>query len=135
MTDNMIEDKGVEKLFADYRPDLTSDFVFMQRLERNLDAVEIVRKRNEATRRRGRRALVAAALAGFVAGAIFTLAVPYITKAVNDLLSSTVLASLPAQTGYLASWLIAAAATIFASVTTFTSLSGSAGGSPREGGR
>lgn len=135
MTDNIIEDKGIGTLFADYRPDLTSDFVFMQRLERNLDAVEIVRERNEATRRRGRRALVAAALAGFVVGALLTLAVPYMTKAVNDLLSSTVLESLPARTGYLASWLIAAAATMFASVTTFTSLSGSGDGSPRGGGR
>lgn len=133
----------LRELFDSYGPRLTSDFVFMQRLERNLDAVELVKSRNEATLRRSRRAVLVALLVGFTAGCLLTLAVPCIAQFVDTLLASSTssivtssssliatggtfvgysLNSLFPAPGILVGWLLAAATTMLVSVSTFLAL-------------
>ena len=75
----MEEDK-LKDIFKDFNPDLSSDSDFMSRLERSMKAVEIVKHQNAETHRRSKRAIVWAALAGFVAGIVMTILQPYIFK-------------------------------------------------------
>ena len=75
----MEEDK-LKDIFKDFNPDLSSDSDFISRLERSMKAVEIVKRQNAETHRRSKRAIVWAALAGFVAGIVMTILQPYIFK-------------------------------------------------------
>ncbi len=67
-----MEDDKIKKLFSDFEPEISSDFQFMTKLQRNMDAVEIVRQHTSAQRKRGRTAVLIAAVAGFISGIIFT---------------------------------------------------------------
>ncbi|MDE6127437.1 MAG: hypothetical protein K2G30_10840 [Muribaculaceae bacterium] len=73
----MEEDK-LKDVFDAFRPELTSDSLFLAGLRRNMEAVEIVRRRQEESRRRGRRAVLVAAVTGFAVGAILSALLPYI---------------------------------------------------------
>jgi len=72
-----MQDDDIKKLFDSFSPGLSSDFDFMKRLERNLDAIEIIKSSNAAFNRRQRRAAFIAAVAGFVAGVVFTFLLPF----------------------------------------------------------
>lgn len=71
------ENEEFRNLFNNYEPELSSMTQFMDKLRHSLDAVEFVKQRNMAMRRRNRLALVIATLAGFLSGVILTLALPY----------------------------------------------------------
>lgn len=73
-----MEEDNFKEIFNSFNPDLSSDADFMSTLRRSMNAVEIVRKRNAELHRRGKRAIVIASLAGFVAGVIMTILQPYI---------------------------------------------------------
>lgn len=73
-----MEEDNFKEIFNSFNPDLSSDADFMSTLQRSMNAVEIVRKRNAELHRRGKRAIVIASLAGFVAGVIMTILQPYI---------------------------------------------------------
>lgn len=73
-----MDDKKLTELFSGFDPEISSDNLFMSRLQRSLDSVEIVKQHTEAVQRRQRRAMVWAAIAGFVAGVIMALISPYI---------------------------------------------------------
>ena len=79
------EDYKLKKLFNDFNPDLESDFRFMERLQRNLDSVELVCRRNMEQRARCRKAVAIAAVCGFVCGILCTFAMPYIVAAFSRL--------------------------------------------------
>lgn len=65
-------DKDIERLFDGYRPPLSDSSVFMERLGRNLDMIEEIRRQNASERVRSRAALAIAAVAGFIAGVLFS---------------------------------------------------------------
>lgn len=73
-----MEEDNFKEIFNSFNPDLSSDADFMSTLQRSMNAVEIVRKRNAELHCRGKRAIVIASLAGFVAGVIMTILQPYI---------------------------------------------------------
>lgn len=73
-----MDDKKLTELFSGFDPEISSDNLFMSRMQRSLDSVEIVKQHTEAVQRRQRRAMVWAAIAGFVAGVIMALISPYI---------------------------------------------------------
>lgn len=73
-----MEEDNIKEIFNSFNPDLSSDADFISTLRRSMNAVEIVRKRNAELHRRGKRAIVIASLAGFVAGVIMTILQPYI---------------------------------------------------------
>lgn len=79
-----MEDDKLRSLFADFQPELSSDRQFMSCLERNMESVEIVKRRMAEMRARNRRAVAVAAVVGFVVGFLFSLALPYLNGLVAD---------------------------------------------------
>lgn len=75
----MNKDQALEELFLAHRPQFDDQADFMAELTRRLDAVEYVRKHQEATIRRYKMAMVAAFVVGIVSGAAtlaFVLSMP-----------------------------------------------------------
>ena len=79
-----MEDDKLKELFQGFRPDVADDKLFLQRLQKNMDAVEMVRRQVAALRRRSRIAVVLAALCGFAMGVILTLLFPLIRDTVSS---------------------------------------------------
>lgn len=77
-----MEDDKLKSLFAEFQPELSSDSLFMNRLERNMESVEIVKRRVEEMRARNRRAIAVAAIVGFIVGFLFSLTLPYLSDVV-----------------------------------------------------
>ena len=77
-----MEDDKLKALFADFQPELSSDSLFMNRLERNMESVEIVKRRMEEMRARNRGGVAVAAIVGFVVGFLFSLTLPYLSDLV-----------------------------------------------------
>lgn len=73
-----MEDDKIKELLSGFEPETSSDFQFMTRLQRSMEAVELVRQHNLAMRRRNKTAVVIAALSGFVTGVLLTLLFPLI---------------------------------------------------------
>jgi len=76
---NDMEDDKIRLLFRGFEPELSSDFSFMARLQRNMDAVELVRQHNAALRKRNKSAVLIAGAFGFVLGIISTLIYPILS--------------------------------------------------------
>lgn len=72
-----MEDDKLNELFNDFHPNLSPDSCFMSKLEDSLDKVEFIRQHNFEMRKRSKKAVVIAALSGFITGIIFMLLVPY----------------------------------------------------------
>ena len=75
----MSKDKALEELFLAQKPHFDDNADFMAALTRRLDAVEYVRRHQEATIRRYKMAMIAAFVIGVVSGAItlaFVLSMP-----------------------------------------------------------
>ena len=75
----MNKDQALVELFLAHRPQFDDQADFMAELTRRLDAVEYVRKHQEATIRRYKMAMVAAFVVGIVSGAAtlaFVLSMP-----------------------------------------------------------
>lgn len=68
----------IKDLFDNYAPELTPADQFLSRVERDLDAVEFIRRRNAAALRCGRIALAVAALVGCVTGYLLSLLMPWL---------------------------------------------------------
>ena len=66
----MTKDKALEELFLAQQPQFDDNADFMAALNRRLDAVEFVRRHQEATIRRYKMAMVAAFIVGIVSGAV-----------------------------------------------------------------
>lgn len=77
-----MNDDKLKELFDNYSPKLSPGTQFMDRMKRNMDAVEFIQARNEAVRKRYRKAIAAAAIAGFIVGVVFTFAMPYLADTV-----------------------------------------------------
>lgn len=80
----MEEDDKIKSIFAGFSPELSSDFIFMKELERRIESVEIVKRHMARTKRRNKAAIVIASAVGFIVGFLFSLSMPYITRAVSD---------------------------------------------------
>lgn len=74
-----MDDEKIKDILKGYRPELTSDFQFMASLERKMEAVEYVKQEMRTLRRRNKIAVAAAAVAGFVMGALTTMLAPLVT--------------------------------------------------------
>lgn len=105
-----MEENEIKELFARFEPEMAPDFEFMNRLEQNLDSVELIRQRSAQLRARSRRALHIAACAGFLVGVLTTLAIPHI---------AALLAALHLPFQPLLPWLTVAAFTALTALTTY----------------
>lgn len=116
----MDEDK-LKDLFSDFEPELSASTDFMDRLQRNMDAVEIVRQYSLAQKKRNRLAVVIAALSGFVAGVILTLLYPLIGSCIstfNIAIPHVNITSLTIDYSY-AGWLLIAAVCVITALNAY----------------
>lgn len=79
-----MDDDKIKELFQSFNPEMSADSLFLSKLKKNMEAVELVKRHTEAMRRRNRVAVCVAALAGFVMGVILTLLFPIIGDAVTS---------------------------------------------------
>lgn len=94
----MNKDKALEELFLAQKPQFNDSEEFMASLEKRLEAVEFIKRHQEATIRRYKMAMVAAFVVGIVSGGVtiaFLLSAP----------AAIPLFSFQAQTGLLA-WFV-----------------------------
>ncbi len=80
-----MEQDDIKKIFDDFAPELDSDENFMAIFQRNINAAELIRRHSILMRRRNKRALVIASLAGFVIGVLFSLALPWVSGIVEGI--------------------------------------------------
>lgn len=117
----MEEDK-FKTLFSDFEPELTSDFQFMNRLRRNLNSVELIKRRNAEARIRSKKAVVIAAVVGFIVGFLFSLSLPYLAEAVSNwrlaLPGGSALIALADNFATIA-WLVIGATSVFIAINTY----------------
>lgn len=119
---NNMDDDKLKSLFAGFDPELSSDSLFLSRLECNLDSVEDIKRQTAGFRARTRRAVALAALAGFVVGVLFSLALPYLGRALaewrlswpDDFFLNTF-----ADNYMVVAWLAVAATSVFAALSTY----------------
>ena len=83
----MQQDDNIKKLFEDFNPELSSRLDFMARLDRNLDAVEMVKQHNSASHKAGRRIAVMSGLAGGGVGLLLAMVMPYLRSALVHMAS------------------------------------------------
>lgn len=117
-----MEDDKLRSLFSDFKPELSSDSLFMNRLERSLNSVEMVKQRVSETRSRGRKAVAFAAVAGFIVGVLFSLTLPYLSEIVADwqlTLPPESMANTIADNFTLIAWTVAGATSVFAALNTY----------------
>lgn len=117
-----MDDQLLKDIFNAYDPTLTSGTKFVGRLEHKLDLIEDLRKHNTVLRKRCHRAMATAAIAGFVVGAIFTLAMPYIFRALQDIRAYmpdiSILNTISGHGQYII-WPIICATSLFIAVNTY----------------
>lgn len=78
------DDEKIKELFRNFEPEPAATSAdFMQRLQKSMDAVEIVKQYNIALRKRNRLATAIAAFCGFAAGVVMTLLFPLLGNLVT----------------------------------------------------
>lgn len=80
-----MNDDDIKTLFSGFNPELSDDSRFMARLTDRLEAVEMVRQHNAMYGRINRLAVIIAAMAGFVMGAVCTVFLPEIKNLIYGL--------------------------------------------------
>ncbi|MDE6301106.1 MAG: hypothetical protein K2M19_05275 [Muribaculaceae bacterium] len=79
-----MEDDKFNFLFSNFEPELSSDTQFMNKLQQNLNSVEIIKQHTAEVRARSKKAVAIAALVGFIVGFLFSLLLPYLSEAVSN---------------------------------------------------
>lgn len=79
-----MEDNKFKFLFSNFEPELSSDFQFMNKLQQNINSVEIIKQHTAEVRARSKKAVVIAAVVGFIVGFLFSLSLPYLSEAVSN---------------------------------------------------
>ena len=66
----MTKDESLEKIFLTQKPVFNDQDIFLQKLERKLEAVEFIKQYEEAHLRRYKYAMIAAFVLGIVSGGV-----------------------------------------------------------------
>ena len=117
-----MEDDKLKSLFTNFEPELSSDFKFMNKLERNLNSVEIIKRHTAEVRSRNKKAVAIAAFAGFIVGFVFSLFLPYLSNAVSDwpsTLPGGYIMNLFADSFTIIAWAVIAATSVLAAINTY----------------
>lgn len=114
-----IEDEQLRRLFADFNPPMSPASRFMERLEHDMQRVEMVKEATLRLQRRNRVAVVLAALAGFVAGVVFMALYPVFSQWMEEV--RIAIPVVTAEAGYMIWIVMLALLTIFASLGTYKS--------------
>ncbi|MDE7402476.1 MAG: hypothetical protein K2M87_03590 [Muribaculaceae bacterium] len=117
-----MEENKLKSLFSDFNPELSSDFRFMNNLRRNLESVEIIKLHSAELRARHKKALILAAIVGFVVGFLFSLSLPYLNHAVSNwqlyIPSDSILNTL-ANNYLIIAWLVIGGTSVTAAINTY----------------
>ena len=117
-----MEDDKLKFLFTNFEPELSSDFKFMNKLERNLNSVEIIKRHTAEVRSRNKKAVAIAAFAGFIVGFVFSLFLPYLSNAVSDWQSTLpggYIMNLFADSFTIIAWAVIAGTSVLAAINTY----------------
>ena len=117
-----MEDDKLKSLFTNFEPELSSDFKFIHKLERNLNSVEIIKRHTAEVRPRNKKAVAIAAFAGFIVGFVFSLFLPYLSNAVSDWQSTLpggYIMNLFADSFTIIAWAVIAGTSVLAAINTY----------------
>lgn len=79
-----MEDDKLKSLFSNFEPEITPDQQFMNRLEKSLNSVEIIKQHSAEVQSKHKKAMIIAAFVGFIVGVIFSLSLPYLSNSVTN---------------------------------------------------
>ena len=116
-----MEDEKIKDLFSNFQPELSPSFQFMAKLQRNMEAVEIVKRHNAALKRRSMIAVAIAAVSGFAMGVLLTLLFPLLGDWVSTFsvsLPHLQISSLTIDYSFL-SWVVMAAASVITALNAY----------------
>ena len=117
-----MEDDKLKSLFSNFEPELSSDFLFMNKLQRNLNSVELIKQHTVEVRSRSRKAVVIAAIVGFIVGFLFSLSLPYLSEAVSNwqlTLPSESVMNVFANNFTIIAWLVIGGTSVFAALNSY----------------
>jgi hypothetical protein len=132
-----MDDNKLKEIFTDFSPEIPSSTLFMERLQHNLESVEIikrhnteaietVKRQNKALKKRNKKAAAISAAAGFITGIILTNLLPLLTAGITALTGSIAAISsnlphLPGLTNIysIITWIIIAAVSITTAINTY----------------
>ena len=117
-----MEDDKLKSLFSNIEPELSSDFLFMNKLQRNLNSVELIKQHTAEVRSRSRKAVAIAAIVGFIVGFLFSLSLPYLTDAVSNwqlTLPSESVMDVFANNFTIIAWLVIGGTSVFAALNSY----------------
>ena len=117
-----MEDDKFKSLFSNFGPELSSDFQFMNKLQRNLNSVEMIKQHNAEVRARSKKAVAIAAVVGFIVGFMFSLSLPYLNHAVSNwqlTLPSESMLNTFANNFTTIAWLVIGATSVLAALNSY----------------
>lgn len=117
-----MEDDKLISLFSNFEPELSSDFLFMNKLQRNLNSVELIKQHTVEVRSRSRKAVAIAAVVGFIVGFLFSLSLPYLSEAVSNwqlTLPSESVMNVFANNFTIIAWLVIGGTSVFAALNSY----------------
>lgn len=117
-----MEDDKLKSLFSNFEPELSSDSLFMNKLQRNLNSVELIKQHTAEVRSRSRKAVAIAAIVGFIVGFLFSLSLPYLTDAVSNwqlTLPSESVMNVFANNFTIIAWLVIGGTSVFAVLNSY----------------
>lgn len=121
-----MQEDTLKDIFKNYEPELSSRMDFMNRLEKNLDAVELIHKENANAMKRNRLAVIAASASGFISGILFSLLIPFINQFISELCSRITtdiqLLNKIADYQQVAMWLIIGGISVIISLYTYKTI-------------
>lgn len=71
-----MEEEKLKKIFGDFTPEMSPDYIFINRLKNNLESVEMIRDISIRLKERSRRAVVLAAFVGMSVGFLLAMILP-----------------------------------------------------------
>lgn len=117
-----MEDDKLKSLFSNFEPELSSDFLFMNKLQRNLNSVELIKQHTVEVRSRSRKAVAIAAIVGFMVGFLFSMSLPYLSEAVSNwqlTLPSESVMNVFANNFTIIAWLVIGGTSVFAALNSY----------------
>ena len=117
-----MEDDKLKSLFSNFEPELSSDFLFVNKLQRNLNSVELIKQHTVEVRSRSRKAVAIAAIVGFIVGFLFSMSLPYLSEAVSNwqlTLPSESVMNVFANNFTIIAWLVIGGTSVFAALNSY----------------
>ena len=117
-----MEDDKLKTLFSNFEPEISSEFQFMSKLQKNLNSVELIKQHNAEVKSRNKKAVAIAAITGFIVGFLVSLCLPYLTDVVSNwqlTLPSKSILNTFADNFTIIAWIVTGAISVLATLNTY----------------